>query len=244
MTLRQKEYSEGTLEASQHLLSLINDILELASIEAGRISLDVGPVDAAALVDAVHQLSREWARQQKVTLEIDVPGDLGPVELDEHRLKHALFNLVNNAIKFTPVDGKVTLQVRRAGDEVRFIVADTGIGISEGERERVFEKFVRGRDVDGRQVGVGLGLSLVKSLVELHGGSVSIRSAESGGTIVTCSLPSPVTPNEASDSAASDSAEKARIGTKPIGEARPKGESNPSTKPAAEASPPHRQANA
>ena len=244
LTQRQKEYSEGTLEASQHLLSLINDILELASIEAGRISLDVAPVDAAALVDAVHQLSREWARQQKVTLEIDVPGDLGPVELDEHRLKHALFNLVNNAIKFTPVDGKVTLQVRRAGDEVRFIVADTGIGISEGERERVFEKFVRGRDVDGRQVGVGLGLSLVKSLVELHGGSVSIRSAESGGTIVTCSLPSPVTPNEASDSAVSDSAAKARIGAKQIGEARPNGESNPSAKPAAEASPPHRQANA
>ncbi len=228
LTPRQKEYSEGTLEASQHLLSLINDILELASIEAGRISLDVAPVDAGVLVDAVYQLSREWARQQKVTLEVDVPGDLGPVSLDEHRLKHALFNLVNNAIKFTPVGGKVTLRVRRAGEEVRFVVADTGIGISEGERERVFDKFVRGRDADGRQVGVGLGLSLVKSLVELHGGTVSIRSADRGGTIVTCSLPSPTVPVAA----------KAGV------DAEPNGEAKPNAGAAAETSAAHRQANA
>ena len=233
LTPRQKEYCEGTLEASQHLLSLINDILELASIEAGRISLDVAPVDTATLVDAVHQLSREWARQQKVTLEVDAPADLGPVEADEHRLKHALFNLVNNAIKFTPVGGKVTLQVRRVGDDIRFVVADTGIGISEGERERVFEKFVRGRDADGRQVGVGLGLSLVKSLIELHGGTVSIRSADGGGTIVTCSLPSPAAPGAASERAA-----KANPGEEPDGEAKPNG------KAAAEASPTHRHANA
>ncbi len=233
LTPRQKEYSEGTLEASQHLLSLINDILELASIEAGRISLDVAPVDTATLVDAVYHLSREWARQQNVNLVVDAPADLGPVEADEHRLKHALFNLVNNAIKFTPAGGRVTLQVRRVGDEVRFVVADTGIGISEGERERVFDKFVRGRDADGRQVGVGLGLSLVKSLIELHGGLVSIRSADGGGTIVTCSLPSPVASNAATESAA-----KAGVGAEPNGEAKPKG------KATAEAAPAHRHVNA
>lgn len=231
LTQRQKEYSEGTLEASQHLLSLINDILELASIEAGRISLDLTPIDAATLVDAVYQLSREWARQQKVTLDVDVPSDLGRVNLDEHRLKHALFNLVNNAIKFTPVGGKVTLRVRRDGDEVRFVVADTGIGISEGERERVFDKFVRGRDADGRQVGVGLGLSLVKSLVELHGGSVSIRSAEGGGTIITCSVPSP-------DESKVQTGGAAPTGVTANGEAKSNGSADIKSIPA------HRQANA
>ncbi|MHA1536658.1 MAG: ATP-binding protein [Alphaproteobacteria bacterium] len=232
LTPRQKEYSEGTLEASQHLLSLINDILELASIEAGRINLDVAPVDVAELVNSVHQLSREWARQQKVTLEVDVAGDLGPVALDEHRLKHALFNLVNNAIKFTPVGGRVALRVSRVGEQVHFVVADTGIGISEGERERVFDKFVRGRDADGRQVGFGLGLSLVKSLIELHGGSVSIRSAEGGGTIVTCTLPSPAGQYAAPGAAA------------PNGEAWPNGSREPDDKTAAEAPARHIEINA
>ena len=238
LTTRQKEYSEGTLEASQHLLSLINDILELASIEAGRISLDVAPVDTATLVDVVYQLSREWARQQKVVLEVDVADDLGPLEADEHRLKHALFNLVNNAIKFTPAGGKVILQVRRENEEIRFVVADTGIGISEGERERVFDKFVRGRDADGRQVGVGLGLSLVKSLIELHGGTVSIRSAEDGGTIVTCGLPSPAAP-----SAATGSTARAGAGAEPSGEAKPNGEAASSGEAATKAAPAHRHAN-
>jgi len=188
LSARQKEYSSGVLEASQRLLLLINDILELASIEAGRIALDIAPVDAKAVVDSVYAISREWAREQKLNLEIDCPDDIGMLEADERRLKHAIFNLVSNAIKFTPAGGTVTLQANRDGRFVVFSVTDTGIGIPEDDRIRVFDKFVRGPDADGRQVGVGLGLSLVKSLIELHGGAIGIESNNNGTTVI-CTLP-------------------------------------------------------
>ena len=194
---RQKEYSAGILEASQRLLLLINDILELASIEAGRIALDIGPVDAKAVVDAVYTISHEYAREQELTFEVDCPANIGMLEADERRLKHALYNLVSNAIKFTPAGGTVTLRARRDGRFIVFSVTDTGIGIPEDERNQVFDKFVRGRDADGRQVGVGLGLSLVKSLVELHGGAVAIDSNEAGTTVI-CTLPDRATPVETS----------------------------------------------
>lgn len=196
LTARQKEYSAGILEASQRLLLLINDILELASIEAGRIALEIGPVDAKAVVDAVYTISHEYAREQELELKVDCPANIGMLEADERRLKHALYNLVSNAIKFTPPGGTVTLRARRDGRFVVFSVTDTGIGIPEEERIHVFDKFVRGRDADGRQDGVGLGLSLVKSLVELHGGAVAIDSSDTGTTVI-CTLPDRATPVEA-----------------------------------------------
>jgi signal transduction histidine kinase len=195
LTPRQKEYSAGILEASQRLLLLINDILELASIEAGRIALDIGPVDAKAVVDSVYTISHEYAREQELNFEVDCPANIGMLEADERRLKHALYNLVSNAIKFTPAGGTVTLRARRDGRFIVFSVTDTGIGIPEDERSHVFDKFVRGRDADGRQVGVGLGLSLVKSLVELHGGAVAIDSGDTGTTVI-CTLPDRATPVE------------------------------------------------
>jgi signal transduction histidine kinase len=196
LSARQKEYSAGILEASQRLLVLINDILELASIEAGRIALDIGPVDAKAVVDAVYTISHEYAREQDLTFEVDCPANIGMLEADERRLKHALYNLVSNAIKFTPAGGTVTLRARRDGHFIVFSVTDTGIGIPEDERSQVFDKFVRGRDADGRQVGVGLGLSLVKSLIELHGGAVAIDSGDTGTTVI-CTLPDRAMPVEA-----------------------------------------------
>ena len=186
---RQSEYAAGILDSSQRLLALINDILDLATIEAGRMLLDVERVDVRQLLDGVIALAGEAARERELRLNFECPPDIGEIEADERRLKHALYNLVGNAIKFSEPGGTVTLSARREKDSLLLSVADTGMGISDEDRERVFDKFVRGKSPDGRAVGAGLGLPLVKNLVELHGGSLSLESAPNKGTRITCRLP-------------------------------------------------------
>ncbi|MCW5773909.1 MAG: PAS-domain containing protein [Rhodospirillaceae bacterium] len=186
---RQLEYTEGVLEASQHLLTLINDILDLAVIEAGRMVLDIEPVSVKSIVDSVLQITGEWARGQDLHLEADVPADVGIIQADERRLKHALFNLVGNAIKFTPQGGRIAVSARRQGQQVALAVEDTGMGIPDEDARRVFDTFVRGKDKHGRPAGAGLGLALVRSLIELHGGRVEMQSKSGVGTKVTCWLP-------------------------------------------------------
>jgi signal transduction histidine kinase len=190
---RQIDYSRGILDSSQRLLSLINDILDLASIEAGQLALERAPVDVHALLAGILALSRERARRLEITLDFDCPTDIGMVLLDERRIRQALFNLVSNAIKFTPAGGSIALSAHRIGSEMALVVADTGVGIAPEHHGRVFEKFERG-DPRSRQVGAGLGLSLVKSFVELHGGRVELDSALAQGTRVTCWLPVNETP--------------------------------------------------
>jgi signal transduction histidine kinase len=107
---------------------------------------------------------------------------------DDRRLKQAMCNLVSNALKFTPPGGRVELSATLAGDEVLLAVADNGVGIAKADRERVFKEFERGHDAETRRVGAGLGLSLVKRIVELHGGSVALESEPGTGTVVTCRL--------------------------------------------------------
>jgi signal transduction histidine kinase len=186
---RQAEYSEGILEASKRLLSLINDILDLATIEAGRMELEQGEVEIPALIENVYQLTREWAREQQLNLHHDCPPGIGALTGDERRLKHALFNLVSNAVKFTPPGGDITISAERDGENVLLSVTDTGIGIAKHDHQRIFEKFVRGKDPTGRAVGAGLGLALVQKLIELHGGEVALKSTPHKGTSVTCRLP-------------------------------------------------------
>ena len=188
---RQSEYIGGILEASEALLELINDILDLATIEAGYITLDRGQFDIHTMIAGVFALNRERARGKEQKLVLDCAPDIGSMFADERRLKQVLFNLVSNAIKFTPERGVITLASRVVGDQVKFRVADTGVGIHADERERVLEKFERGNRPRGRQsgVGAGLGLSLVKSFVELHGGDVQIESEPEEGTAIVCRLP-------------------------------------------------------
>jgi PAS domain S-box-containing protein len=185
---RQLEYSRGILDSAQQLLVLINDILDLATIEAGYMALETEEIDVSAIVEAVATLTRERARSQELTLIARCPPDIGKIEGDERRLKQALFNLVSNAVKFTPAGGRVTIAAERSKGEVALIVEDTGIGIPAADHSRVFGKFERG-DQRARHSGAGLGLSLVKSLIELHGGSVTLESAPGKGTRVTCRLP-------------------------------------------------------
>ncbi|HZB91408.1 MAG TPA: ATP-binding protein [Stellaceae bacterium] len=187
LTPRQLDYSRGILDSSHRLLSLINDILDLATIEAGYMTLETQDVDIHTLMSSVLSLTRERARKQNLKLEFDCPTDIGALVADERRLKQALFNLISNALKFTPPGGTVTLAARRTADRVALIVADTGVGVPREDQARIFEKFERGSP-NARQSGPGLGLSLVKSFIELHGGTVEMDSRPGSGTTVTCYL--------------------------------------------------------
>jgi len=185
---RQLDYSRGILASSHRLMSLINDILDLATIEAGYMALDSVRIDIREMLGSVISLARERARAQDLTLTMSCPPDIGFVEGDERRLKQALFNLISNAMKFTPAGNSISLNARVENGDVILAVADTGIGIPAADQERIFEKFERGKP-NSRDAGAGLGLSLVKSLVELHGGSVGIESEPGRGTTITCQLP-------------------------------------------------------
>ena len=186
---RQAEYSHGILDSSNRLLLLINDILDLATIEAGHMTLELDSIDVYALLNGSLGLIRERARQKKLSIECDCAEDFGAIIADERRLKQALFNILSNAVKFTPDNGSITLSARRRNGEVVFTTADSGIGIQQEDQHRVFGKFERGSNPEARRSGPGLGLSLVKSFFELHGGHVEIESAPNAGTRVICSLP-------------------------------------------------------
>jgi signal transduction histidine kinase len=188
LTPRQIEYSEGILESSQRLLSLINDILDLATIEAGYMSLELEEVDLHTLLANAIGLMRERARSQQVGLVLDCSPGIGIIVADGRRIKQAVFNLLSNAFNFTPPNGQVTLSARRGGGEVQIAVADTGIGIPQPDQGRVFERFERAHS-SVRFRGAGLGLSLVKSFFELHGGRVELVSAPNSGTTVIGYMP-------------------------------------------------------
>ena len=188
LTPRQLDYSRGILESSHRLLSLINDILDLATIEAGYMTLETGRIDVHDMLEGVLTLTHERARNQNLDLSLNCPADIGTIEADERRLKQALFNLISNAIKFTPPGGSIRVEAQREDGDLVLSVSDTGVGISLADQQRIFEKFERG-DPTLSQTGAGLGLSLVKSLVELHGGRVTIESGPDQGTAVRCHLP-------------------------------------------------------
>ena len=182
---RQLDYTQSILASARLLMRLINDILDLATIEAGYMVLETGRVEVRGMLQAVVSLTRERARSRGLELELRCPPEIGVVEGDERRIKQALFNLISNSIKFTPPGGAISVEAVRQKDALLLTVADTGAGIPHADRELMYEKFGRG----ARQTGTGLGLSLVKSLIELHGGNVVIASASGPGTRITCRLP-------------------------------------------------------
>lgn len=187
---RQLEYSQGILDASQGLMRVVNDILDLASIEAGMLRLELDTVDLHALLVSVLGLVKDRARRQELKLEFDCPTDIGWIVADERRLKQVLFSLLSNSLRFTPARGTVLLAARRGDTEVAILVADTGTGIPQADLDRVFGSFEKGAaSAGGEPAGAGLGLAIVKQFVELHGGRVEIRSTPGKGTTVTCNLP-------------------------------------------------------
>jgi signal transduction histidine kinase len=187
---RYSEYAEHIITSGEHLLSLINDLLDLAKIEAGKMDLRPQPVDVKTLLAATLIMVRETAASGGVTIRLEAPDDLLTVAGDPRRLKQCLVSFISNAVKFTPAGGRVVVTVKPQGDTVEVVVADTGIGVKAVDIPKIFEPFGQIDSVLARRhVGSGLGLPLARSLVELHGGDLSFRSVEGTGTTVTVALP-------------------------------------------------------
>jgi two-component system cell cycle sensor histidine kinase PleC len=187
---RYKGYAADILKSGQHLLSLINDILDMAKIEAGKLTLHYERVSLSEIVGDAARLMRGKIEEAGLTLVVDAP-DLPEVDADHRGLKQVLLNLISNAVKFTPEGGDIAIRLSPVGeDRIRVAVTDTGIGIARKDLDRLARPFeqVEGQHSKTTQ-GTGLGLALTKSLVELHGGSLVIDSEPGRGTTVSFDLP-------------------------------------------------------
>ena len=187
---KQEEYLNDILSSGKHLLSLINDILDLSKIEAGRMELEAQAFDLPSALDNALTLIRERAARHSIGLEVHVDPAIGEVVADERKVKQVLLNLLSNAVKFTPEGGKITMSAALNGEAVAVSVADTGIGIAAGDQEAVFEEFRQvGDDYARKREGTGLGLALARRLVELHGGTLSLESELGKGSTFTFTIP-------------------------------------------------------
>jgi len=188
---KQREYQQDVLSSGRHLLSLINDILDLSKIEAGRTDLELSDFSLRdALANGVTMI-RERAARHGIDVELKGEG-IDRVRADERKVKQIVFNLLSNAIKFTRDGGSVTIEATRDDSEVRVAVRDTGIGIDEADRERIFQEFQQAsRDPERSREGTGLGLTLTKRFVELHGGRIWVESEPGKGSTFTFTLPQP-----------------------------------------------------
>ena len=185
---RQLDHAKSIITASDRLVTLINDILDLSSIEAGYLQLVLGDVDIVTLLHQATSLSHELIRSRGIALSVDCPPGIGTVRGDERRLKQALLNLLSNSAKFTPKDGRILVSARREEEGLVFRVADTGVGIELDRHAEIFEPFGRAASSQA-QAGAGLGLALVRRLIELHGGTVELDSQPGTGTTVQLTLP-------------------------------------------------------
>ena len=174
---KQAEYLQDILSSGRHLLSLINDILDLSKVEAGRLELELGRFHLPTALDNALTLVRERATRHGITLTQTVDERLGDIVADERKVKQILLNLLSNAVKFTPEGGRVGLTATAADGVITIAVSDTGIGIAPEDQAAIFEEFRQvGREDARKQEGTGLGLTLAKKFVELHGGRIWVQS--------------------------------------------------------------------
>jgi signal transduction histidine kinase len=185
---KQREYLDFITVSTDTLLALINNILDLATIDAGRMQLNLGAVDIRATMAAAAEGVQDRLAGPGLTLDISAPQNIGAFTADERRLRQILFNLLANAVSFSPASTTITLRAERRADAVIFAVTDRGPGIPPEVLEKVFDWF-ESHPLGSQHRGPGLGLSLVRSFVELHGGTVSITSVVGEGTTVTCRFP-------------------------------------------------------
>ncbi len=190
---KQEEYLDDILSSGQHLLALINDILDLSKVEAGQVELDVAPFSLREALESGVVMVRERATQDGVHVELAADPEVDVVTGDERRIRQVVFNLLSNAVKFTPTGGAVGVRTARVNGEVRVSVSDTGPGIASEDRERIFEEFQQTKAGIEQREGTGLGLALSKRLVELHGGRIWVEGDEGHGSTFVFTLPaSPV----------------------------------------------------
>jgi signal transduction histidine kinase len=188
LTSKQREYLGYITASSSALLAIINDILDLATIDAGAMTLDLGQVDIRATMEAAAEGVRDRLIEHGLVLDIKAEADIGHFIADGRRVRQILYNLLSNAIGFSPPSETITLAAERREDAVRFSVTDLGPGIPQDIQDRVFNRFETHSLGSGHR-GTGLGLSIVRSFVELHGGTVTLDTAVGRGTTVVCVFP-------------------------------------------------------
>jgi GAF domain-containing protein len=186
---RQDEYLKDIYASGQHLLSLINDILDLSKIEAGRMELELTDFDLPTAIDNALALVRERAGRRSITLHTAVDVQLGQVQGDERKVRQVMLNLLSNAIKFTPEGGRIDVSAVAKDGLVEVSVSDTGIGIAPEDQEKVFEEFGQVGTAAKKVEGTGLGLTLCRKFVELHGGRIWVKSQEGVGSTFTFTIP-------------------------------------------------------
>ena len=190
MNAKQSEYVSDIAGSGHHLLDLVNEILDLAKVEAGRMELETTEFDPTDSIQTTLALVRERAARHGIQIATEIPADLGPVLADERKFRQILLNLLSNAVKFTPDGGWIGVAVRREGGELHISVRDTGVGISPGDQALVFEEFKQvGREPGRAPEGTGLGLTLAKRFVELHGGRIWVESEVGKGSTFTFAIP-------------------------------------------------------
>jgi GAF domain-containing protein len=187
---KQAEYTDDILSSGRHLLSLINEILDLSKVEAGRMELELATFDLPLAIDNARTFVRERATKHGINLDVTVDERLGEFVGDERKIKQVLLNLLSNAVKFTPEGGRIGINARQADGSVEISVSDTGIGIAPEDQAKIFEEFRQvGSDYAHKVEGTGLGLTLAKKFVELHGGKIWVESEVGKGSTFSFTLP-------------------------------------------------------
>jgi len=210
---KQDEYLQDILSSGRHLLSLINDILDLSKVEAGKMELEPSVFDLRKLLESSLVMVKERALAHSIALSVDIADDIDTFLGDERKIKQILFNLLSNAVKFTPDKGRLGVTAQKTESGLRISVWDTGIGIAAENQQRIFEAFQQvGKELIGKPEGTGLGLALAKKFVELHGGTIWVESTLGHGSIFTFTLPSAGIENHAPTAESEETATvKARV---------------------------------
>jgi len=186
---KQAEYLKDIHASGTHLLSLINDILDLSKVEAGRMELELSDFSLPSAIDSALTLVRERAMRRGITLRAAIHHGIGEISGDERKIRQVLLNLLSNAIKFTPEGGRIEVQAVPEAGAVDVSISDTGVGIAPEEQEAAFEEFRQVGASAAKQEGTGLGLALCRKFVELHGGKIWVTSALGSGSTFTFRLP-------------------------------------------------------
>ena len=187
---KQAEYTDDILTSGRHLLALINEILDLSKVEAGRMELELATFDLPLAIDNARTFVRERATRHGITLDVKVDDSLGDFVGDERKIKQILLNLLSNAVKFTPEGGRICINAQQVNGAAEISVSDTGIGIAPEDQPKIFEEFRQvGSDYAHKVEGTGLGLTLAKKFVELHGGRIWVTSEPGKGSTFIFTLP-------------------------------------------------------
>jgi signal transduction histidine kinase len=190
LNARQADYTRDIASSGRHLLDLVNEILDLSKVEAGRMELEPSEFSLAETIRGAVGFVRERAAAHGIALTADLPDDLGTLVADERKVRQVLLNLLSNAVKFTPDGGTIEVRARRTAGEVEVSVRDTGIGIAPEDQAKVFDEFQQvGTPSDRSREGTGLGLTLAKRFVELHDGRIWVESEIGKGTTFTLAIP-------------------------------------------------------